>query len=33
MAQKWFAWADGPFGAENLESILREFNDQQMIPH
>jgi hypothetical protein len=30
MAQKWFAWADGPCGAESLESVLRDFNDRQM---
>ena len=33
MAQKWFAWADGPCGAESLESVLRDFNDRQMLPH
>ena len=32
MAQTWFAWAGGPYGAESLENILRDFNDQQMIP-
>jgi hypothetical protein len=33
MAQKWFAWADGGCGAESLESVLREFNDERMVPH
>jgi hypothetical protein len=33
MAQTWFAWSDGLYGAESLENILRDFNDQQMIPH
>jgi site-specific recombinase len=33
MAQKWFAWADGACGGERLESVLREFNDEQIIPH
>jgi hypothetical protein len=28
----WFDWADGQRGAESLESILREFNDERMIP-
>jgi site-specific recombinase len=33
MAQKWFAWADEPCGTDRLESLLREFNDRQMIQH
>jgi hypothetical protein len=32
MAQTWCAWADRHRGAGSLESALREFNDQQMIP-
>jgi site-specific recombinase len=33
MAQKWFAWADRHCGADSLESILRQYNDDRMIPH
>ena len=32
MAQTWFAWSDGPYGAESLQDLLQDFNDQQMIP-
>jgi len=32
MAQTWCAWADRRGDGESLESALREFNDQQMIP-
>ena len=32
MAQTWFAWSDGPYGAESLQDLLRDFNDQQMVP-
>jgi site-specific recombinase len=33
MAQKWFTWADRHCGADSLESILRQYNDDRMIPH
>ena len=33
MAQTWFAWSDGPYGAESLQDLLRDYNDQQMLPH
>jgi hypothetical protein len=32
MAQTCFAWSDGPYGAESLQDLLRDFNDQQMVP-